>query len=249
MSFTDIFKFKRNQKIEICSVEKKEQFKDAYILALVHRLRTPLNGARWAIDSVIGNENSDENKEILNKGYNKIIDAINAVDQILKIAEINSKEGQFNLKKEKIDLHVIVESILKNLDYLLKKKEITLEYNNKCDPLIITGDSEVLDIGLTNLFDNAFRYSPKGKVIVTVNKEGGMATLLIKDNGIGIDKEDFAHMFEKFYRGKNAKQIDPNENGIGLFATKKIIEMHQGQISIDSKINEGTTIEVKLPID
>ncbi len=247
MSFLDIFK--SNQNKEVGTNTKNEQFNEAYILALVHRLRTPLNGARWALDSVINNKNEGENKEVLNKGYGKIIEAINAVDQILKIAEINSKDGQLNLKKEKIDLHVVVGNILKNLDYLIKNKEITLEYDNKGDPIIISGDIEVLDIGLTNLLDNAFRYSPKGKVTITINKEGDVAKLTIRDNGIGIDEEDFGHMFEKFYRGKNARMIDPNESGVGLFATKKIIEIHQGEISIDSEENKGTKVEVRLPID
>ena len=247
MSFLDIFKNKQNKKIE--SAAKNEQFSDTFILALVHKLRNSLSGARWALDIISNSEKKEENKEILNKGYNQIIEAINTVNEILKISEINSKDGPFNLKMEKINFCVVVDNIIKSLDFLIKKNEITLEYENKSNPIIILGDKEVLNIGLTNLFDNAFRYSPKGKVIVDVSKEGNMAKLVIKDNGIGIDKEDFRHLFEKFYRGKNAKLIDPNENGIGLFATKKIIEIHKGNISINSEINKGTIIEVLLPID
>ncbi len=254
MSFLDIFK-KHEKSVDLVaskrnvSTVKEDQFKDAFILALVHRLRTPLNGARWALDSVINSENKNGDREILNEGYNKIISAINTVNEILKVAEINSKEGGFNLKKEKINLCNIVEDILKNLDFLIQKKEITLEYDHKCDPLTIYGDKEVLDIGLTNLFDNAFRYSPKGTVIIKINKDGDMAKLVIKDNGIGIDSDDLKHMFEKFYRGKNAREMDQNQNGVGLYATKKIIEMHKGSIKIESELNKGTKVEVRLPID
>jgi signal transduction histidine kinase len=247
MSFLDILNNKVNKKAE--SSEKDAQFKDAFILALVHRLRTPLNGARWALDSVINSENKDSDKQILNEGYNKIISAINMVNEILKVSEINSKDGPLNLKSEQINLCDMVEGILENLDYLMKKKEITLEYDDKIDPIIILGDHDVLDMGLTNLFDNAFRYSPKGKVIVTISKEDNMAKLVITDNGIGISQDDLKHMFEKFYRGKNARLIDPNETGVGLYATKKIIEMHHGRISIDSEENKWTEVIVKLPID
>jgi len=246
MSFLGIFNKKKNKKFAATSNE--EQFKDTFILALVHRLRTPLNGARWALDSVIGSETSEDKKKTLNEGYNKIIDAINTVNEILKVAEINSIDG-FTLRKEKINLCLVVDDILKCLDFLIKKNEITLEYDNKCDPLTIYGDKEVLDIGLSNIFDNAFRYSPKGKVIVSVSKEGSMVKIVIKDNGIGIDREDMKHIFEKFYRGKNAILMDPNESGVGLFSTKRIIEMHKGNISLDSEVNKGTTIEVRLPID
>lgn len=243
MSFLDIFK---NKKVGSAA---KEEFNDTFILALVHRLRTPLNGARWALDSIIGSETSDDKKKILSEGYNKIISAINTVNEILKVAEINSKDGNFNLKKEKVNLCVVIEDILKSLDFLREKKGVHLVYDKKCDPMSIFGDYEVLSLGLTNLFDNAYRYTPKGTVIVTVGKEGNMAKLTIKDNGIGIDGEDLKHMFEKFYRGKNARLIDPNESGVGIFATKKIIEMHKGNISINSELNKGTTVEVRLPID
>jgi two-component system sensor histidine kinase VicK len=227
---------------------KDEHFKDTYILAMVHKLRTPLNAARWALDSVIGIETSDENKKILNEGYNKIISAINTVNEILKVSEIDSKNG-INLRKERVNICVIVSDIFDCLDFLIKKNEITLEYDNKCNPITIYVDKEMLDMALTNIFDNAFRYSPKGKVSVNISKDGDIAKIAIKDNGIGIGKEDMKHIFEKFYRGKNAKEVDPNENGIGLYATNKIITMHNGSILIDSELNKGTTVEVRLPID
>ncbi len=241
MSFFSIFKKS--------SSEKDEQFKDAYVLALVHKLRTPLNGARWALDSIVSNKGENAEVKTLNEGYIKIVSAINTVNQILKVSEINSKDGLITLKKEKVNLCVLIDSIINNLDYLIKKKEVTLEYDNKYTPINILGDNEILDVGLTNLFDNAIRYSPKGKVTVNISKEGNMAKLVIKDNGIGINKQDFKHMFEKFYRGKNARAMDPNESGVGLYATKKIVEMHNGNISISSEDGKGTEVKVLLPID
>jgi two-component system sensor histidine kinase VicK len=248
MSFLDIFKKKENKNIE-SSGKKDVLFRDTFILALVHRLRTPLNGARWSLDAVINGELNEENKKLLIEGYNKILYAINTVDEVLKVAEITSKDGDFALRKEKINLCNIVDDILSHLDFLIKKNEITLDYKNDCEPVTILADREVLDIALTNIFDNAFRYSLKGKVAVSIDREGNMVKLVIKDSGIGVDKEDLKHMFEKFYRGKNAKVVDPNESGVGLYATKEIIKMHGGSISMNSELNKGTTVEVKLPID
>lgn len=225
-----------------------QQFRDVYVLALVHKLRTPLNGARWALDTVINKDDCND-KEILTETYNKIISAVNTVTDILKTAEINSKDGALDLDKEKVNLCVIVEDILKNLDYLRQKKEVTVERGNICDPIAVYADKKVLEIGLNNIFDNAYRYSPKGTVRIDISREGNMAKLVVKDNGIGMTKEDMKHTFEKFYRGENAKLVDSNESGVGLYSTKKIIEMHKGEICIDSVDGKGTTIEVKLPID
>lgn len=226
-----------------------QQFRDAYVLALVHKLRTPLNGARWALDSVINSKDSGDNKEILTETYNKIISAINTVTDILKTAEINDKDANLVLNKEKVNLCTIVDDILKNLDYLRQKKEVTLERGNICDPIAVFGDKKVLEIGLTNIFDNAYRYSPKGNVRIDISKEGNMAKLVVQDNGVGMTCEDLKHVFEKFYRGENAKLVDSNESGVGLYSTKKIIEMHNGKITLDSADHKGTKIEIKLPVD
>jgi signal transduction histidine kinase len=107
----------------------------------------------------------------------------------------------------------------------------------------------MLDIALTNLFDNAFRYSPNGTVSVLVSKEDTMIKLVIKDSGIGISEEDMPKLFEKFFRGKNAKELDPDESGIGLFTTKRIIEMHKGDIKMESELAKGTTVTVTFPLD
>ncbi|MFH0755590.1 MAG: HAMP domain-containing sensor histidine kinase [bacterium] len=243
-----LFNFKKKQNKKSESIMEDGQFKHILILALIHNLSTPLTGARWALDSIMGSQNKNKNPEILNEGYNKILSAINIVEEIFKVEEINSTEGHLNLKKEKIDLSMFIDNIIKNYSFLIKKKEIILEFNKKDEPIIFYGDKKILSLIFTNLFDNTFRYSQKGKVIIDMNKEKNMVKFTIKDSGIGIDKEDLKHIFEKFYRGKNAELLDPDRSGIGLFIVKKIIEKYQGSISINSEINSGTIIEVKLPI-
>lgn len=223
-------------------------FKETYILALVHKLRTPLNGARWALDMALKN-NECKDRDILNEGYNKIIDSINTVSEILKSAELNTDGNFSNFRKEKINICIIIEDILKSLEFLVQEKQINLVYEYKCDPITIYGDKKMLELGLTNIFDNAFRYSPKGTVSVFLAQDGNMAKLIVKDSGIGISKEDLKNMFGKFYRGKNAREMDPTQSGVGLFATKKIVEMHKGNIKIESELGKGTTVEVKLPVD
>src|SRR3989344_6059675 len=141
MSFSDIFKTQD---------EKDAQFNEAFILDLVHRLRTPLNGARWALDSFMSSGDSDASRKTLHQGYDKIINAINMVNEILKISEINSKDGRVELDKSKINLCEIVDGILDNLDYLINKKEVVLEYDRAQEPIYILGDAKVLDIALTN---------------------------------------------------------------------------------------------------
>lgn len=227
--------------------KKEDQFRENFIMALAHKLRTPLNGARWTLETAMANEKGEQ-KELLREGYNKIIESINIVSQILKSTSYESYEKFLESSKEKVNLCLVIDDILNNLNFLIKEKNVSLEYK-KCDSATVYGDKKMLDIGLTNLFDNAFRYSPGGKVSVSLTKDSRIATLTIKDNGIGISKEDMGHLYEKFFRGKNAKELDADESGIGLFTTKRIIEVHKGKIKIDSELEKGTTVEITFPLD
>jgi signal transduction histidine kinase len=226
---------------------KDDQFRENFIMALAHKLRTPLNGARWTLETVM-EDAKGEQKKLLKEGYDKIIESINIIGQILKSTTYESYENFAESAKEKVNLCNVVDGIIKNLNFLIKEKNITLDYKN-CDSATVYGDEKMLDIALTNFFDNAFRYSPGGKVSVSITKSPQIVTLLIKDSGIGISKEDMTHLYEKFFRGKNARDLDPDESGIGLYMTKRIVEMHKGSIKIDSELNHGTTVEVVFPLD
>jgi signal transduction histidine kinase len=233
----------KRQFVDLMELEKT---KETFVTAVSHQLRTPLNGAKWAIQEVMKIETCPE-KELLNEGYNKIVQSINIVGDMLKSMEIDSEKNIFNLQKEKIDLSSVVDTILKNLSFLIKANGIDLVYNKK-ENLNILADRKSLDLGLVNIFDNAFRYSPKSQVIVSLDKVDKNAKLTIQDHGIGIDPVDMEHMFQKFFRGKNAIAVDPNESGVGLYSTKKVVEMHGGSITLNSELGKGTTFEVLIPL-
>lgn len=228
-------------------LKDEKEFKENFVIALAHKLRTPLNSARWVIETVLKDDTLKE-KELLKQGYEKIIESINIVSDILKSSSIESADI-YRGNKEKINFCDIIDEILKNLNFLISEKEISLDYK-KCDSAIIYADHKMLDIALTNIFDNAFRYSPKGNVSVSVEKIEHNVVLTVKDSGIGISPEDMSHLFERFRRGENAKELDPGENGTGLYTTKQIVELHGGTIKVDSEgVGKGTTITITFPLD
>ena len=141
----------------------------------------------------------------------------------------------------------MVDKIISDQNYLIKFKEIKLEYGTY-ESVIIKGDEKMLHLSLTNIIDNAFRYSPQGTVKLSLYKSGEDAALLVEDNGVGIDPKDLKFItFQKFYRGKNAERIDPDESGMGLYVTKKILEIHKGSMVISSTLGKGTKVSVLLP--
>ena len=138
---------------------------------------------------------------------------------------------------------------LKDVAYLGKQKGTQILYQeNAANEIVIVGDRAGLRAALTNILDNAIRYSPRGKVEVSLKSEAGKMTLVVKDNGIAIKADDFPHIFDRFYRGKNAILLEPSETGVGLYITKKIVELHKGTIDLASKEGQGTTVTVTLPL-
>ena len=227
--------------------------KQVFLSAMSHQLRTPLNGVRWAFESIL---NSPQNKggemlcadsSLVKEGYERVLESIDIIGKILKTAELEIDRKNIELKKEKVNLKGVIDSILFNLDYLLRSKQITLIKENYND-LEIEGDAKMLDLALTNVLDNAFRYSPKGRVTINLFANNDQAILTVEDNGIGIDPSELEFIFQKFYRGKNAMVMDPDESGIGLYTTKKIIELHNGKIALSSVLGHGTKVSVALPL-
>ncbi len=227
-------------------INEIDKVKKIFLTAISHQLRTPLAGARWALDTAIRDENCT-NKELLTEGLGKVVHSIDIVGELLKSAEYDLGDGEIKLNRKDFILTDLIKNVIHDLNFLIEEKGIDLVYE-KMESFKINGDEKMLSIVITNVFDNAFRYAPKGKVFVTVERENSSAKIIVKDTGIGIDSADMEYIFQKFFRGKNAMLLDPNETGVGLYATNKVIEMHGGEIKLSSVLSKGTTVDITLPI-
>jgi two-component system, sensor histidine kinase ChiS len=226
--------------------------KQVFLSAMSHQLRTPLNGVRWAFEAVLKTQKNNRGEfdsvdpVLIQEGYKRVLDSIEIIGKILKTAELEIDRKNIELKNEKVNLKNLLDSIFVNLDYLIREKMINLVKENYND-VEIDGDYKMLDLAITNVIDNSFRYSPKGNVVINLFAAKEQAVLIVADSGIGIDPAELEYIFQKFYRGKNAMIVDPDESGIGLYTTKKIIELHGGRITLSSVLGKGTKISIALP--
>lgn len=222
-----------------------DRVKTDFLTVAQHQLRAPLAGARWGIDNILSRSSlPQEDQSLLKDVYLKVQDAINIVNEMLKTAEM--EPGRFSLTKTDFDLGAMIGSILGDFSYLLSQKFVTIHFKH-AEVVKIFGDEKLVRSAISNVIDNAIRYSPRGVVSITLKQNDREAELIVKDTGIGIDREDMAYVFDRFYRGKNAISSDPNESGIGLHITKKIIEFHGGSVELKSELGKGTTVNVFLP--
>lgn len=222
-----------------------ERVKADFLTVAQHQLRTPLSGARWGLSNALSESALPKNiRNIVEASGKKVEDAIGIVNDMLRAAE--GGVGGLTLAREPVDLAALIHSALDELSYLLAVKGTRVIFTEK-RPVVVHGDSRLLAAACANILDNAIRYNPKGTVEVLLVEKSAEVELVVKDNGIGIPAEDLPYVFDRFYRGKNAMLLEPNESGVGLYVTKRIIERHGGSIAVNSSLGSGTTVSVVLP--
>jgi signal transduction histidine kinase len=156
-----------------------------------------------------------------------------------------------------------LEQLAEGMKFTAEKKGLLLEYQigasqdasttNPGDHQVVRPlyyavvDPDRMQEVLTNLFDNAIKYTETGKVTIGITGDDRVVQMQIKDTGQGIPKEDIDHLFEKFYRVDNSATRAIGGTGLGLFICKKIVEMYNGRVWVESQPGEGSTFYINLP--
>src|SRR3989338_3797083 len=144
-----------------------DRVKTDFLTVAQHQLRTPLAGARWGLDNILSRSSlSKDDQSLLKDVYVKVQDSINIVNEMLKTAEM--EPGRFSLAKTDFDLSAMIGSILGSFSYLLSQKFVTVHFKH-AEVVKIFGDEKLLHSAISNVIDNAIRYSPRGVVWITLN--------------------------------------------------------------------------------
>ncbi|MEN9614173.1 MAG: hypothetical protein RLZZ347_480 [Candidatus Parcubacteria bacterium] len=233
---------KLNEMVEV------DQLKTDFLTVASHQLRNPLTASRWGFEEVLTHkELPSEITEILKVSFGRIEEAIGIVNEMLKTAELGA--SGLKLKLDPIDFVVLAKHVVEELGHLSIAKSVPVTFQTTVDHLMIRGDQKLLLPALMNIVDNAIRYAPKGKVFVSVSvNQSGDAVFSVADTGVGIPESAQQYVFQRLYRAPNAIAIDPNESGVGLYSTKKIVELHKGTITFISTLGRGTTFTVTMPV-
>ncbi|MBA4852533.1 cell wall metabolism sensor histidine kinase WalK [Emticicia sp. BO119] len=230
----------------LARLEQSFELQKSFVSHASHELRTPLAALKSEVEiSLEENLSIEQHKGILQNIRQDINRLINLSNDLLQIVR-PFKSPLINFGEVRID-----DIIFQAQDELgLSKPEyrVTVKYAQEPEDessIIVFGNEALLKTTFINLIDNACKYSPmqQAEVIIDFNKTYTIVT--IKDEGIGIPKDDLATIFEPFFRSKNALNI--SGFGIGLSVCNKIIELHKGKISIQSELSKGTKVTVQLP--
>ena len=227
-----------NEISEISRKDKKEL--EESLEDISHQLKTPLTSILIMIDTLLDDEDMDQNtrEDFLRNMKREVMNINFLVKSILKLSRLDTNTVKFISKKESVK-EIINEAIL-NVSLLSDLKNVKIETN--LSDSFITCDYKWQIEALTNILKNSIEHSyENNKVLIECSENNAYVKIIIKDFGTGIAKEDINHIFERFYKGKDS---DYDSIGIGLALSKSIIEKQNGKISVESSEN-GTTFTIK----
>lgn len=257
-SSTDIEDLRRKLELEeITATLRREQAllislnnaKDEFIALASHQLRTPATGVKQFLgmlsDGYAGTLTKDQ-ASLAEMAYEANERQISIIDDLLKVARVDA--GKVMLKKEKADLVSLIKNVLdeQQAQFTNRDQKVTYTHSNKT--LTAHVDAERLRMVLDNLIDNASKYTPASKnIAINLKKDERMATIEIMDEGVGIKAADIDKLFQKFKRLDNPLSVSVGGTGLGLYWAKKIVDLHDGSITVKSRPNRGSTFTVTLP--
>ncbi|MDY6967816.1 MAG: PAS domain S-box protein [Spirochaetota bacterium] len=228
--------------------EYANRAKSEFLRNMSHELRTPLNSIigfsklmRMGFDQETYNDNLES---IISSGTR----LLNLLNDILNLTKLDT--GAFEIEKKPVSINNIISSCITSISSLAQEKNITIENNsiNNTKNIIALGDNEQLQQVFLNLLSNSIKFTNAGGSIkVLAYACNGYVEVDVTDNGIGIDQKDLKYIFEGFSQTESGLRRETQGAGLGLAIVKKIIQAHDGIISVKSKLGSGSTFSVKLP--
>lgn len=229
--------------------ETANRTKDEFLSVLSHELRTPLNSMLgWVRMLRTGALDADRMAKAIEVIERNTRLQIALIEDLLDVSRIIS--GKMRIEKEPLDLATLAGEIIDTVRPPTLAKKIAFDLASSGDPLFINGDATRLQQVITNLVENAVKFTPEGgSVAVSVERVSDMAVISVKDTGIGIDPEFLPYIFDRFSQADASTRRSYTGLGLGLAIVKKIVELHDGTISADSEGDrKGAVFTVSIPL-
>lgn len=233
------------QGIELTTEREKVKLLRDFISDASHDLRSPITAMNLKIHQMLKQPDPDKYNTYLRDLQYYADRMARMIDDLLVLARM---ENPALLTQEAMDWSQLVQEICTGLQPMAQQKGLTIHTATIPAPVAMVVDRSDLTRALTNLLENAIRYTPEqGSIHIRVEMTDHEVTFVLQDNGVGIPAEDLPHIFERFYRSPNARQLDQTGTGLGLAIVKKVAERHHGRIEVESTEGQGTTFRLRLP--
>jgi signal transduction histidine kinase len=224
--------------------------KTAFVSTVSHELRTPLTSIKGFISTLLADEDGDYYDQETQREFYHIIDMecdrlTRLISDLLNVSRIESGHA-LDLNPKPVNLAQLIEKVVTVQRSYTDKHEFVVDIGPGL-PLIVADEDKVDQI-LTNLTNNAIKYSPRGgRIKISAAANGGAARVSISDEGMGIPKEHLPKVFDRFHRVDNRDTREVGGTGIGLYLVKHLVEAHGGRIWVESEVGKGSVFTFDLP--
>jgi len=228
---------------------KLARMKTDFVANVSHELRTPLALIRLYTETLdMDRITSESKKHVYYKTImNESARLTKLINNILDFSKIESKKLEYHF--EETNLTQLIEKIVNIYSFHLDQKGFQHTLDLAEDPPPVLLDREAIELAFTNILDNAIKFSRKQKeIFIRLVEMDNTLKLAVEDKGIGISASEHKRIFDKFYRIENSLVSDTKGSGLGLSLVKHIMEMHQGQVTVESKPGEGSTFTLIFPL-
>ena len=222
-----------------------EQLRNNFVSLISHDLKTPIAKIQAICDRLLAGKVDDEIKKGLQSLRKESAELHRYIQSILQISRMESSPVQ--LRQEPIDINELIEKVIEQVRPLAEDKQQTLQA--QLEPMFsIEVDGVLIQEVILNLVENAIKYTPEnGQISICSREVDDKVIFEVQDNGPGIPEKDRQHLFEKFFRGQ-AQQTNIKGTGLGLFLVKYFIELHGGEVFLETELGKGTRVGFALPL-
>ena len=236
--------------MQLFKQRKISEIKTDFINNMTHEFKTPIATINLALDAIKNPKIIDDKEKVLRylnmiKEENKRMHA--QVENVLRISKLEKNE--LNISKENVDLHDLIEDAMSHVELIIEDKKGYLKTNLVAEKTsVLANDTHFTNV-IVNILDNAIKYSPEAPEIEVSTENVGKSILIrIKDHGSGMSKAAQKRVFEKFYREHTGNIHNVKGHGLGLAYVQRMVEDHQGHISVESEKEKGSIFTIRLPL-
>ena len=221
-------------------IYKLNKQQNNFLLSVTHEFKTPIAAIRLMLQTSKHPKVNDEKRiELVDNSIQSTHRLEELAENMLTAMQIESNAYQYNLSP--VDYSNLVNKVINN-------QQIKGQISAEVEPdIVVEGDDFILRMVVNNLIENAFKYSNNQPIEVSLTKDQKWKRLSIRDQGIGLKKEDYKNIFKKFYRVQDEETRVSKGTGLGLFIVKQAVEKHSGKVFVSANTDKGSTFTILLP--
>ncbi len=233
----------------ITRLKSMDQSRQEFVSNVSHELKTPITSIRVLADSLMGMEDAPVElyQEFMEDISKEIDRESKIIDDLLALVKMDKSNAEMNISQ--VNINLLVEQILKRLRPIANKRKVELILESIRE-VTADVDETKISLAISNLVENAIKYNmEEGWVRVTVDADHKFFYVKVADSGIGIPEDEQGRIFDRFYRVDKARSRETGGTGLGLAITRNVVLMHKGAIRLHSKMGEGSTFTLRVPLN